>query len=185
MMRFSLKTMLLLFTVVAVCIAGLVYSNVAWAAFFYTAAFVLVLTGIVGALVRRGPARPYWIGFALFGGGYFALALIGEDSLARFASDMRQGAQPPKLATTQGFIWAERYIYTYTGASNNSNTARSNPNIVFNSRGILYYQRTPSQCFVQIGHSIFTLIMALMGGWLGLRFSRQPAADIEPNSLKS
>jgi hypothetical protein len=183
MLRFSLKTMLLLFTVVAVCIAGLVYSNIAWAAFFYTVAFVIVLTGIVGALVRRGPARAFWIGFALFGGGYFALALIGENSLARFGSDMRQGAQPPKLATTQVFIWAERYIHT--DASNNSNTARFNPNLVFNSGGIAYYQLTPSQYFVQIGHSIFTLIIALMGGWIGLQFSRKPAADIEPNSSQS
>lgn len=173
MIRFSLKTMLVLFTAVAVSTAGLIYANILWAAFFYTVAFLAVLTGIVGALVRRGPMRAFWIGFALFGGGYFGLALIGENSLAQFASNLQRAAQPPKLATTQLLLWVDRAIHP---EPSNSSGRGSSGRIVVNG-GMTFFQQTPSQYLVEIGHSIFTLALAFTGGWLGLFISRRPAAD--------
>lgn len=177
-MRFSLKTMLVLFTAVAVSTAGLIYANILWAAFFYTVAFLAVLTGMVGALVRRGPMREFWIGFALFGGGYFALALVGENSLARFSSNLQQGAQPPKLATTQLLMWVDRTIRPEpTGSSIRGPGGR-----IIVSGGMTFFQQTSSQYLVEIGHSIFTLALAFAGGWLGLFISRRPTADTPTDS---
>lgn len=173
-MRFSLKTMLLLCTAIAVSVAGLLNANVAWAAFFYTAAFLGVLTGCVGALVSRGPARPFWVGFALFGGGYFGLALIGENSLARFTPD-RQQVQEPKLGTTQLFIWVHAQLQPKTNAS-----VKLPPGAVaFSPYGYSFAANTPSGYFIEIGHAIFTLLFALLGGWIAMRFSRDGRSKAE------
>jgi len=153
-MRFSLRFLLATFTVVAVSIAGLTYANLAWAALLYTAAFVLVLTGVVGATVRPWPKRGYWIGFALFGGGYFWLSLMAEGSL-RFAGTPRGATFEPNLATTHLMLWCERYLRT-----------ESSP------RGTFGVVRGPTEYFIQVGHSIFTLVFALAGGMLGQWFAR-------------
>jgi hypothetical protein len=173
-MRFSLKTMLLLCTAIAVSVAGLLNANVAWAAFFYTAAFIGVLTGFVGALVRRGPERAFWIGFALFGGGYFALALVGENSLARFAPD-RQQVQEPKLGTTQLLIWIQAQLQPRTKATANLPQGA----VSFSPYGYSYVANTPSGYFIEVGHSIFTLLLALLGGWIAMQFSREARSTPE------
>jgi hypothetical protein len=153
-MRFSLKVLLVAFTSVAVSFAGLIYANLPWASSFYTAAFVVVLTGVVGALVRPWPERGYWIGFALFAGGYFWLALVAEGSL-RFAGFQRGATLEPKLATTHLLLWSERSL-----------RAENSP------RGAFGVNRGPTEYFLQVGHSIFTLLFALAGGKLGQWFAR-------------
>jgi hypothetical protein len=169
--------MLLLFTVVAVSFAGLLYANPAWAAFFYTTAFGFVLTGIVGAIVRRGQARAYWIGFAIFGGGYFALALINENFLLRFAVDRPMG-QEPRLATTQLLMRAERYIHRN---ANPDRAAVFGPGrgTTLSMGGVTFVPASPTDFFVEVGHSILTLALAVIGGWVGKKLYLAPADDME------
>ncbi|MEX0641502.1 MAG: hypothetical protein WD468_02310 [Pirellulales bacterium] len=148
-MGFSIKSMLVAVALIAVSIVGLHYASLPWAAFFYTAAFLLVLTGIVGSLVCSWPVRAFWIGFAVFGGGYFWLALMAEGSL-RFGGYPTGATLEPKLATTHLLLWSEIYL-----------RAEISP------RGTFGVQRGPTGYFVQVGHSIFTLLFALAGGKLG------------------
>jgi hypothetical protein len=173
-MRFSLRMLLVLFTVVAVSVAGLLYANPAWAAFFYTTAFGFVLTGVVGAVVRHGPARGYWIGFAIFGGGYFALALIHENFLLRYAVDRPMG-QEPRLATSQLFLWAERYIHRNASGDRSTGFGPGRP-ATFSMGGVSYVPASPTDYFVEVGHSILTLVLAVIGGWVGKTLYVAPAA---------
>lgn len=170
-MRFSLRTMFVAFTVVALSTAGLLYANAAWAAFFYTAAFALLLTGLVGAVVRRGATRPYWIGFTILGGGYFLLALVNENFLARF-TDVRQSiGQEPRLATSQFLLWVEPYIHSNRELPNRSPTFPTR--MSFTGSGLTLIPSSPSDYFVEVGHSILTLLLALLGGWIGLIMSNR------------
>jgi hypothetical protein len=154
-MSFSIRSMLAAVAIVAVSIVGLRYANLPWAAFFYTAAFLLVLTGIVAAMVRPWPERGYWIGCALFSGGYFWLAMVAEGSL-RFGGTPMGATLEPKLATTHLLLWSEHYL----------RTDRS-------PRGTFGVVRGPTEYFLQVGHSIFTLLFALAGGMLGQWFTRR------------
>jgi hypothetical protein len=168
-MRFSLKTLLIAFTVVAVSLLGLLNANLAWGAFFYTAAFVLVLSGIVGALVRPWPQRAYWIGFALFGGGYFWLALVAEGSL-RFAGP-NGVVMEPNLATSHLLLSAQRYVSKdYAGSIADQRASRIVNARIRSAGGAFAVQRESSDYFLQVGHSIFTIVFALVGGALGSWF---------------
>jgi len=170
-MRFSLKTLLIAFTAAAVSLLGLLNANLAWGAFFYTAAFVLVLTGIVGAIVRPRPQRAYWIGFALFGGGYFWLALVAEGSL-RFAGPNGVVLEP-NLATSHLLLSAHRYTFKeFDGSIADQRASRILNARIRSSGGAFAVQRTSSEFFLQVGHSIFTVMFALVGGAIGSWFAR-------------
>jgi hypothetical protein len=171
-MRFSLKTLLIAFTGVAVSLVGLLNANLAWAAFFYTVAFVLVLSGIVGAIVRPWPQRGYWVGFALFGGGYFWLALVAEGSL-RFAGPNGVVLEP-NLATSHLLLGAHRYVsQDFAGSIADQRASRILNARIRSSGGAFAVQRTSSEYFLQVGHSIFTIVFALVGGALGSWFGRR------------
>lgn len=159
-MRFSLKTLLVLFTAIPVTIAGLLYANMVWAALFYTAAFTIVLAGIVGAIVRQGKPRSFWIGFAVFGLGYFCVALAGENGIVRYQANNTQSSFEPKLATSKLLIWSKPYLQQ--GAVNRLTPA---------SRA-MFVSMMANDDYLIVGHSIFTMIMAMIGGWVGILFSQ-------------
>ena len=73
-MRFSLRTLLLAVPVVALGISGFVF-NLAWAtSLIYTFCVSAILLAVVGALFVRGQRRLFWVGFAVFGWGYWFFA---------------------------------------------------------------------------------------------------------------
>jgi hypothetical protein len=166
--RFSLKTLLVLFTAIPVAIAGLLYANMVWGALFYTTAFLLLLTGIVGAIVRQGRARAFWIGFAVFGMGYFCVALAGENGVARYQTNNMQSSFDPKLATSKLLIWSKPYLQQ--GAASN----------VTPSSRAMFLSTIANDDYLIVGHSIFTVIVAMIGGWVGTLFSRVAASIREP-----
>jgi hypothetical protein len=47
-----------------------------WASATFTLSILTISTALVGAFVRRGPARSAWIGFAVFGWAYFLIGVI-------------------------------------------------------------------------------------------------------------
>jgi hypothetical protein len=70
-MRFSLRLALAITTVCAMLIAA-VRVETWWAMrVSFTIMFAANLTAICLAIYRRGVRRAFWIGFAVFGWGYF------------------------------------------------------------------------------------------------------------------
>src|SRR3954463_7364016 len=96
-MRFSLKSMLIAFAFVALSCMGLLYANRTWAACFFTATFLLILVGIVNAFIRRGSSKAFWIGFVVFSGAYFWVAMFAENLEPGTLSGVWH---EPKLATS-------------------------------------------------------------------------------------
>jgi hypothetical protein len=175
---------------VALGCVGVLYANAMWSALFTTAAFLFVLFGIVAALLRRDRSRAFWIGFAVFGAGYFGLATFGErDAVSSVRSISRilaagptrineSGVAEPKLATTAFLIWADRYIQPLREEPDPSNliSARdgtilrvaSNQAVALNLIGV-------NLDFVTIGHALFTLVLAILGGLSGMWLTEQAA----------
>lgn len=157
-MRFSLKAMLAASSFIAVSVAGLKYANLHWSTFFYTGSFLLVLTAIVGALVCPWPTRAFWVGFAVFGGGYFWLAFMEDGQLKLTVRGTAESR--PRLATTRLLLWADQQL-------------RPDPVIPAGVRRAVFVgPRSVDAYFVQVGNGIFTILLALVGGAAGKLFVR-------------
>ena len=57
----------------AVAFAALRTGSEYWLSAFYTLTVVMLLFAVIAARYRRGPARAFWFGFAVFGWGFFLL----------------------------------------------------------------------------------------------------------------
>jgi hypothetical protein len=74
----------------AVGLAALRNANELWSGIMLLAVLVIVGMAILGAILLRGRDRAWWLGFALFAGGYLALAF----------TSLAAPVAMPKLATT-------------------------------------------------------------------------------------
>ena len=133
---------------------------------------MLVLASIVAAIVRRGPARAYWIGFAVFANGYFWLAMFIDGHLLH---DRNSGVyEEPKLVTTQLLI-ASDPVVAKVRSSGQSTTPPARVAMSIRGGTRLFVNSGTLLNFVQIGHSVFTLFFGLIGGWLGNWFHNREA----------
>jgi hypothetical protein len=72
---FSVRTLMTLVLLIAIGLAALRNANGIWAAMMLTVACGAVASAVMGALILRGKERYGWAGFAVFGGGYLAIAI--------------------------------------------------------------------------------------------------------------
>src|SRR5262245_46171736 len=74
--RISLAGLMALVLFVAVGIAALRNSSEMWAGVMLLATLGMLASSILGIVYRTDGRRAWWLGFALFGWGYFALAYL-------------------------------------------------------------------------------------------------------------
>jgi hypothetical protein len=197
-MRFSLKALLALTTLVALGCVGVLYANAMWSAAFTTAAFLAILYGVVAANLKGRSEWAFWVGFAVFGVGYFVLVNYVDRVAYMTASRSMRAigvagrsfqvlpeAGQPQLATALLLMWADGYIQPLR--------ENSGQQIVVSARDGTVLRFAPSQGiyagfnanFVTIGHALFTLLLALVGGLLGQRiveWDRVFPDEIQANS---
>jgi hypothetical protein len=104
MSRLSVAGMMGVVLLAAMSAAALSAESEVWSSAIYSLALTTVGFAVVGAMLHRGPARAFWMGFALFGGMYAYLAFDGDiwtngiGGLRRWASS--DGTAPrPRLVT--------------------------------------------------------------------------------------
>lgn len=73
--RLSLAALMGVVALIAVGVAALRSSTAIWAALVILLALGTVCGATVGAVLRRGPDRGPWLGFAVFGWAYFLMTL--------------------------------------------------------------------------------------------------------------
>jgi hypothetical protein len=73
--RFTLAALMGAVALVAVGVAALRSPTALWASLVILLALGAICGATVGAILRRGPARGAWLGFAVFGWAYFLLTL--------------------------------------------------------------------------------------------------------------
>ncbi len=82
--RFSIAAMMAVVAVTALMIAALRFSTAAWAGAMLLLVWGVLGLAIAGVICRKGGERAWWVGFALFGCGYLALALWSEKNFETF-----------------------------------------------------------------------------------------------------
>jgi hypothetical protein len=76
--RYNIASMLGAISFVAVGFAALREANDQWDSGLFSLTLGLLLTAVLLAVHRTEARRAFWIGFALFGGGYLSLSLISS-----------------------------------------------------------------------------------------------------------
>jgi len=170
-MRFSLRYLFLITTLAAVACATLIFANPWWGAVCFTASVVLILASFVLAYAATDARRAFWIGFAVFGCGYW-MAL--ELPIAHSASDSEwQAGSFNPLISARILDWTYRVILPNVRADE----PRVNPTSGKQVGNWVSYPHGDD--FGRVGHSMFDILAAFLGGLLGRfayrRFRSRPA----------
>lgn len=170
MLRFSLRTMAVAVTLIALACGAMINANAWIASTAWTVMFLILSLAAIAALVRT--PRAFWMGFAVMGWLY-VLAVMGPfagrldglllttKALNHAAARMSQPTQPSQ----QGLVTT---MLTRGG----SNTLTMSGNQLWNVLAAGPTDDGFSQAFVQIGEAFWTLLLALVGGAVGTALAR-------------
>ncbi len=183
-----------------------------WAGVVVTATLGVMASAILGAIFRQGERRAFWVGFALFGWGYLTLAFgpwfatevkpllatsIGIDALHARLHPMSSWTTDLVISGTGGVpsnVWPAiaAPIQVQGNVQVNGSGALMLPGSNLSStqpNGLYTWLITgappvgPNQEeFRRIGHCLFALLAAVVGGIIAGRFasgSRRPAFAVE------
>lgn len=201
--QFSIRSLLAAVTIAAVGVVALLNANVWWEGGTWLVALTLVGAGILLAIYRRGEQRAYWLGFVIFGGLYVGLIVVGAitgtyhnllpSQLAGAAHQWMipaegqneyvppaglPGPPMPIVTYTSPVILSSPYAQpVYSSVPPPATTATpmsavgwiANPNYVSLEK------------FISIGHSLWLLLAAAIGGKLCQWICRtQPKRSCSP-----
>jgi hypothetical protein len=143
MRRFSILSLMAFVLVSAIGLAAVRNANEKWEGAMLLIALTAVGIAILGAVLTRGKDQAWWIGFALFSGGY--LLLTFAPALSREVVS--------KLGTTH--LLEEVHYRIAPVVSNNSNQ----------DEWLAYREWERNlPAILSIGHSLFALLAGLLGG---------------------
>jgi hypothetical protein len=169
--RFHLGSLVFVVLVVGVSFAALRESNEAWDSGIFTLTLVILLTSILLAVHRTEKQRAFWLGFAVFGAAYLGLCLVPliETRLITTRALAYLDSKMPRSMPV-GFEYLD---YDNDGTMDlyviNNN---SQPNALYLNKGNgtfrLWVRGSvgTTENFMRIGHSLFALIVAFVGGQL-------------------
>jgi hypothetical protein len=147
--RFSIARLMGIVVVVAVGLAAVRSPSETWAGAMLLLTCGILALGVVGAIAHRGTRRMWWLGFSLFGWGYLVLSGCGTD-------------EPSAKLPTARLLeilgdWLE---------------------IPLHQRGVCFsgcmFPPGLDPYFAEIGHCLWALLAALMGGILAGSFLAPP-----------
>jgi len=187
--RFHLGTLVIVVLILGVSLPAVRESNEIWDSGVFTVTVGVLVTSVLLVIHRTESKRAFWLGFALFGAAYLGLSLVPSiesrlittkalafiDSkmlisspagLAYFEYDdgkmdlyIANNSQPNALYINNG-NGTFQDVTTTVGL----NLGSSDTLLLKNSAGLS--RGGTSENFMRIGHSLFALIAALIGGQL-------------------
>jgi len=184
--RFNIASLLVVVVVFAVGIAALREANEIWDSGLFTLTLGVLLISILIAIHRAESRRAFWIGFALFGTTYLALSLVPSIE-SRLATTKVLAYLDSKVpGRTQNFfkiqVTGSNQVHAVAFSPQGNQLATSSLGTVrlwdTTTGRLLGGWAGTTENFVRIGHSLFALIAACVGGQLSrLLYSknRQPA----------
>ena len=163
--RMSIAALMTVVLVLAVGFAALRSGSEGWSLVVFNLTLLLLFAAIPGAIYRRDRDRAGWVGFALFGWGYWILS-FGPG----FRTEIR-----PQLATTPLLD----YLYPQIAPI-------PPPGAVFDENTNKYYANDQSGRFVvwgpdteppfrRTGHSLIAVLFGLMGALMARAFAARRA----------
>ena len=197
--RITIAGLLGIVAFVAVAIAALRLPTDAWDSGVLGVTLTVLLISVLLAIHRPDDCKTHWLGFALFGWSYLALSLVlpiearlpttkvlalawekmprreifWADDLALTNSrsyDVKPIAPTTFVAPSPANEWD--VVYRPPGSSPNTSFKR-----------LVFLPDDPAVNFIRIGHSLFAIVFAIIGGSLSRRLysSGQPGRVEEPD----
>lgn len=191
---FSLKKLLAGVAFCAVGLAALLGANDLWTSALMFVVVIALLTSVVAIVFYRGAAQAFWIGFAVFGWGYFwaahwhdingktwtldraasgsgalltteLLYIVYADVLPRVRD---KPVQPPAFGGPgfEGFGGGGGFFQVSPSLQNAINAAAPPPESALSRSTATTYPN--QEQFIEVGHYLFTLLLAYFGGRLAL-----------------
>lgn len=166
--RISIRAIMALVIFMALGSAALRSASPLWASAIFTLTLGVLATAVLGALFSR-PSRPFWTRFALFGLGYLMLVFgpwFGDSVKPYLLSTKLIAMGSPEEFSVAGFL----------SGTVSSPPAKPVPmKVAFNRIHVnqisgLSTQGSPVD-FERIGHSLFALLAALLGGVIARSFA--------------
>jgi hypothetical protein len=195
--RYNIASLVGVIVFFGVSFAALRESNDLWESGIFTLTLGVLFVSILLAVHRNEANRAFWVGFALFGWGYLALAQVPSIE--------------SRLLTTKGLAYLDSKVpgrpsavaTILLSAINSANSGNQVQNVAFSldglkvgtsSRGVVRVWDAATgkllsgwggttEHFVRIGHSLIALIAAWIGGLLSRRLSR--GSRLQPVSMAS
>ena len=159
--QFPIRAALALVAVAGVGWAALVKPSFLWAGVWFTATMTALGLSLVAAAVRRGRARPFWLGFAVFGWGHMVLALgpwfedaTGELIITRQLLELVGPAVGHEVVDPFG----QEGIWRYLSLSNSPRAGMQG--YASRTKQSFYYT------YIVVGQSMTTLLIATAGGFI-------------------
>ncbi len=159
--RLSILGLMAVVLFVAVGFAALRSPTELWASVIFTLAVFILLVAVIKVVGQDGPERSFWLGFSVFGWGHLLLA---------FRSSIGFRSSPnllpfPKLLTS-------RLADVVLLSIQPGNGSLSIYTTLVTTRGTFEHS-------FQISHCLLSLVAALIGGMVTVRFI--PARDKQPH----
>ena len=180
-MQFNLRHLFAATTMAGFSTYALIYATPVWAAASFTLCIVLLLAAVIFATADYRRSRFFWLGFAIFGWGYWLVLSSPILSLGSTAQNWRLNPEEgPPLITTRYLIWIYNSVLpsvhppppapiTTPGPAASPGTAQINPLPPSDAFGYpkwrYAYPSDPE--FMRVGHSLSALLFALLGGAIG------------------
>ncbi len=157
--RFTIGWLMILVLVLAIGLAALKSGDETWAGVMFLLTCGVLGLAVIGAICCREAERAWWLGFALFGWGYMALAFWFSEYLPKLPTLTLLEVLHAKFIAKPPFNgFGPAMMGSFGGSSWTSPIGRS---------------------AAQIGHCLWALLFAMLGGLLaralfGNRDSRSP-----------
>ena len=184
--RFKIRSIIGFIVICGVALAALKESTDLWEKGVFSVTLLILLVAALFAIHRRGASRAFWLGFALFGSVYLGLSLIpavearlvssqglaylhsrlpGQalETYAFTVSTMGSGSSNTQLST---LALSPSGSQLATGSSNGSVQVWDLSNANFPAT----WGGAPEN-FVRIGHTLFALLLAWIGGIVSRRLA--------------
>ncbi len=185
MRRFSIRTLMGFVLVSAVGLAALRSATELWAQMMLMTSLFAVGVAVVGASLMRGRERAWWLGFAVFAGGYLTLSvgpLVGDPFRQQLVTthwigrlrNLMFASNAEYLSLEKQEIEAElaklravtpKFKYDPVVASLTNNLRAIQTQLTANKNAGLRYDD-----FQRIGHCLFALLAGLVGGTVATWF---------------
>jgi hypothetical protein len=191
-LRFHIGTLGIVIVAIGIGMAALRESNDLWDSCVFSFTIAALLAAVVLAIHRTGKKRAFWLGFALFGAAYLGLSLVPSIE-ARLITTRLLAYVDSKISRSNSFgiVYADFDndgavdLYVANGshpkplAQNNNGgwIADVTPGALPATKGyrsgsydyLIFSNASPSwpgttANFVHIGHSVFAMLAALIGG---------------------
>jgi hypothetical protein len=189
--RFNIGSLAGFVLLCGVAFAALKESTDLWESGVFSITTLVLLTSVLLAIHRTGARRHFWVGFALFGGCYLALALIPPIE-ARLISTKALAFLHSKLPGQQSASASGVFVGGWESAALQPPPAAFSPQggnqvaVVGQQQQRLWVTTTSklltvwgnsTENFVRIGHCWLGLCLAWLGGILSRRLSRTSTAS--------